>query len=203
MSRPAMSRRRVRWGREKPSYTGQIWVTPSPESTTTPVSRPAHKQQLRIWLYLYTLYWFIFPSLKVHYLERTEWAQPGWRYKCLRTDRSQTSPTETQEGQNSQTQTSQMLFNKRVLKPRWSSLGSWWGSWAAPWAGSCSSVSRCWASRGRKCSPTSASYRPNSSRSRSPSGSSPPAWSAARSPRRPPSGPTGHTGEVKGQGTQC
>lgn len=97
---------------------------------------------------------------------------------------------------------SQMLFNKRPLKPRWSSLGSWWGSWVAPWAGSCSFVSRCWASRGRKCSPTSASYRPSSSRSRSPSGSSPPAWSAARSPRRPPSGPTGHTGEVKGQGTQ-
>lgn len=40
MSRPAISSRLVRWGRENPSYTGQMWVTPSPESTTTPVSRP-------------------------------------------------------------------------------------------------------------------------------------------------------------------
>ncbi|KAF3837205.1 hypothetical protein F7725_004669 [Dissostichus mawsoni] len=36
MSRPAMSSLRVRWGKEKPSYTGQMWVTPSPESRTTP-----------------------------------------------------------------------------------------------------------------------------------------------------------------------
>lgn len=43
MSLPAMSRRRVRWGREKPSYTGQMCVTPSPESTTTPVSSPETK----------------------------------------------------------------------------------------------------------------------------------------------------------------
>lgn len=40
MSLPAMSRRLVRWGRLKPSYTGQMCVTPSPESTTTPVRRP-------------------------------------------------------------------------------------------------------------------------------------------------------------------
>lgn len=43
MSRPAMSNLRVRWGKEKPSYTGQMWVTPSPESTTTPVSKPVDK----------------------------------------------------------------------------------------------------------------------------------------------------------------
>lgn len=41
MSRPAISNLLVRWGNEKPSYTGQKWVTPSPESTTTPVTRPA------------------------------------------------------------------------------------------------------------------------------------------------------------------
>ena len=41
ISRPAMSKRLVRWGKENPSYTGQICVTPSPESTTTPVNRPA------------------------------------------------------------------------------------------------------------------------------------------------------------------
>src|SRR5882762_6136292 len=35
-----MSRRRVKWGRANPSYTGTICVTPSPESTTTPVVRP-------------------------------------------------------------------------------------------------------------------------------------------------------------------
>lgn len=43
MSRPAMSSLRVRWGKEKPSYTGQMWVTPSPESTTTPVSKPVDR----------------------------------------------------------------------------------------------------------------------------------------------------------------
>ena len=41
MSLPAISSRLVRCGRAKPSYTGQICVTPSPESTTTPVKRPA------------------------------------------------------------------------------------------------------------------------------------------------------------------
>ncbi len=40
MSLPAMSNLRVRCGRAKPSYTGHIWVTPSPESITTPVSKP-------------------------------------------------------------------------------------------------------------------------------------------------------------------
>lgn len=52
MSLPAMSRRLVRWGRLKPSYTGQMCVTPSPESTTTPVRRPkthAHTLQLIIY----------------------------------------------------------------------------------------------------------------------------------------------------------
>jgi hypothetical protein len=34
---PAISIRLVRCGRAKPSYTGQICVTPSPESTTTPI----------------------------------------------------------------------------------------------------------------------------------------------------------------------
>lgn len=43
MSLPAMSSLRVKWGREKPSYTGQMWVTPSPESTTTPVNRPEYQ----------------------------------------------------------------------------------------------------------------------------------------------------------------
>lgn len=93
----------------------------------------------------------------------------------------------------------EVYYNKQPLKPRWSSLGSWWGSWAAPWAGSCSFASRCWASRGQRCSPTGASYRPSSSRSRSPSGNSPPAWSAAHLLHRQPLGPTGHRGEVKGQ----
>lgn len=41
ISLPAISRRRVRCGSAKPSYTGQICVTPSPESTTTPVIKPA------------------------------------------------------------------------------------------------------------------------------------------------------------------
>ncbi len=40
MLRPAMFIRRVRCGRETPSHTGIICVTPSPESTTTPVMRP-------------------------------------------------------------------------------------------------------------------------------------------------------------------
>ena len=40
ISRPATSRRRVRWGRENPSYTGHMWVTPSPLSITIPVSKP-------------------------------------------------------------------------------------------------------------------------------------------------------------------
>ena len=44
ISLPAISSRLVRWGRAKPSYTGQICVTPSPESTTTPVSKPVTKQ---------------------------------------------------------------------------------------------------------------------------------------------------------------
>ena len=34
-----MSRRLVRWGRANPSYTGQMCVTPSPLSTTTPTQR--------------------------------------------------------------------------------------------------------------------------------------------------------------------
>lgn len=55
MSRPAMSSLRVRWGKEKPSYTGQMWVTPSPESTTTPVSKPIHANE--------TLQWSMDPSL--------------------------------------------------------------------------------------------------------------------------------------------
>lgn len=42
MSLPAISSLRVRWGRENPSYTGQMCVTPSPESTTTPVNRPTN-----------------------------------------------------------------------------------------------------------------------------------------------------------------
>ena len=45
ISRPAMSSLRVRWGRAKPSYTGQIWVTPSPESITTPVNNPKKKNR--------------------------------------------------------------------------------------------------------------------------------------------------------------
>lgn len=49
MSLPAMSSRRVRWGREKPSYTGQMWVTPSPESTTTPVRSPGNSKILDSW----------------------------------------------------------------------------------------------------------------------------------------------------------
>ena len=47
MSRPAMSSRLVRCGRAKPSYTGQICVTPSPESTTTPVRRPGKQHHDR------------------------------------------------------------------------------------------------------------------------------------------------------------
>ena len=43
MSLPATSRRLVRCGNEKPSKTGQIWVTPSPESNTTPDCKPTHK----------------------------------------------------------------------------------------------------------------------------------------------------------------
>ena len=35
-----MSNLLVKCGRAKPSYTGQICVTPSPESTTTPVISP-------------------------------------------------------------------------------------------------------------------------------------------------------------------
>ena len=46
MSRPAMSKRRVKWGSAKPSYTGQMCVTPSPESTTTPVSKPTTKNRV-------------------------------------------------------------------------------------------------------------------------------------------------------------
>lgn len=45
ISLPAISSLLVRWGREKPSYTGQIWVTPSPESTTTPVNKPAQEPE--------------------------------------------------------------------------------------------------------------------------------------------------------------
>ena len=40
ISLPAMSNLLVRCGKANPSYTGQMWVTPSPESTTTPVKRP-------------------------------------------------------------------------------------------------------------------------------------------------------------------
>lgn len=42
-SRPATSRRLVRCGSAKPSYTGTMCVTPSPESTTTPDWRPARR----------------------------------------------------------------------------------------------------------------------------------------------------------------
>lgn len=45
ISLPAMSKRRVRWGSENPSNTGQMWVTPSPESTTTPVCKPVQIKQ--------------------------------------------------------------------------------------------------------------------------------------------------------------
>ena len=40
ISLPATSRRLVKCGSENPSYTGQIWVTPSPLSMTIPVKRP-------------------------------------------------------------------------------------------------------------------------------------------------------------------
>ncbi len=44
ISLPAMSNLRVKCGRANPSNTGQICVTPSPESTTTPVRRPEISQ---------------------------------------------------------------------------------------------------------------------------------------------------------------
>ena len=47
MSLPAISKRLVRCGRANPSNTGHIWVTPSPESTTTPVSNPKIKKHLK------------------------------------------------------------------------------------------------------------------------------------------------------------
>ena len=37
---PAISTRWMAWGIAKPSYTGTEWVTPSPESRTTPVVLP-------------------------------------------------------------------------------------------------------------------------------------------------------------------
>merc|ERR1719198_571169 len=40
-TRPAISIFSTAWGREKPSKTGTVWVTPSPASTTRPVVRPA------------------------------------------------------------------------------------------------------------------------------------------------------------------
>ena len=45
MSRPATSILRVRWGRENPSYTGQMCVTPSPLSITIPVSSPGRREE--------------------------------------------------------------------------------------------------------------------------------------------------------------
>lgn len=78
--------------------------------------------------------------------------------------------------------------------PLWSSRGSWWGSWAAPSAGSCSCGSQCWASLGRRCSPINASCRPSSWRCRSPWGSWLLTWSAARWLHLRPSGP-GVTGQ--------
>ena len=45
MSLPATSRRLVKCGREKPSYTGQMWVTPSPLSMTIPVKRPKRERK--------------------------------------------------------------------------------------------------------------------------------------------------------------
>lgn len=39
-SLPARSFLITAWGKEYPSYTGTVWVTPSPESTTQPVVLP-------------------------------------------------------------------------------------------------------------------------------------------------------------------
>ena len=42
-----MSKRRVKCGSAKPSYTGHICVTPSPESTTTPVNKPEQTKKTK------------------------------------------------------------------------------------------------------------------------------------------------------------
>lgn len=51
-----MSKRLVKCGSANPSYTGHICVTPSPESMTTPVSKPKEenktKYQVLITLFL-------------------------------------------------------------------------------------------------------------------------------------------------------
>lgn len=203
MSRPAMSSLRVRWGKEKPSYTGQMWVTPSPESTTTPVSKPGDRmdsQQSDVWhicrCEFISVAWLSGFNMSakgcVSYPEHTEWAQLGLPHRCCGTGTSQTWPL-------------------------WSSPGSWWGSWAAQSAGSrrktrvvmwlssceemhpvrhlasgvlpCILTGWCSSGRDRRCGPTGAACRPNSAPCRSPWGRTPPAWSDTRWPRHPPSGP--------------
>ena len=48
--RPATSSRLILSGSAKPSYTGTMCVTPSPESTTTPVSSPCAYSVSTAWI---------------------------------------------------------------------------------------------------------------------------------------------------------
>lgn len=142
MSRPAMSNLRVRWGKEKPSYTGQMWVTPSPESTTTPVSKPVDgidSQKSILW--------------HISSCESILEARLKRYYTSLSVTTPQDQKVKTNKGFNplhwvlmsypEHTEWAQPELPHKSLGtgtsqtwPLWSSPGSWWGSWAAQSAGS-------------------------------------------------------------------